>query len=174
MSILRSRVTQNYVNAQFVFYAAAIFVIGLAGLVWLLRGNSAANSFAAATGYLVPRTGRSSGSWSWSCLAPKCRSTQVVSRRMDPMGDAALTIGWLRAGSADNVIPDRAEAGGTLRVLQPHARALLLEATREVVEHTVEGPRLHRPGRGHRGGARRRERRGPGTDSPGAAAPGRA
>jgi amidohydrolase len=62
---------------------------------------------------------------------------QVVSRRMDPTGDAALTIGWLRAGSADNVIPDRAEAGGTLRVLQPDARAPLLEATREVVEHTA-------------------------------------
>jgi glutamate:GABA antiporter len=46
MSLLRFRVTQNYVNVQFVFYAAAIFVIGLAGVVWLLRGNSAANSFA--------------------------------------------------------------------------------------------------------------------------------
>jgi metal-dependent amidase/aminoacylase/carboxypeptidase family protein len=62
---------------------------------------------------------------------------QVVSRRMDPMGDAALTVGWLRAGSADNVIPDRAEAGGTLRVLQPGARAPLLKAVREVVEHTA-------------------------------------
>jgi amidohydrolase len=62
---------------------------------------------------------------------------QVVSRRMDPMGDAALTVGWLRAGSADNVIPDRAEAGGTLRVLQPDARAPLLDAVREVVEHTA-------------------------------------
>jgi amidohydrolase len=62
---------------------------------------------------------------------------QVVSRRMDPMTDAALTLGWLRAGSADNVIPDRAEAGGTLRVLQPDARAPLLKAAREVVEHTA-------------------------------------
>jgi amidohydrolase len=62
---------------------------------------------------------------------------QVVSRRMNPTDDAALTVGWLRAGSADNVIPDRAEAGGTLRVLQPDARAPLLNATREVVEHTA-------------------------------------
>jgi glutamate:GABA antiporter len=46
MSILRFRVTQNYVNVQFVFYAAAIFVIGLAGVAWLLRGHAAANSFA--------------------------------------------------------------------------------------------------------------------------------
>ena len=62
---------------------------------------------------------------------------QVVSRRMDPTDEAALTVGWLRAGSADNVIPDRAEAGGTLRVLQPDARATLLDAVRQVVEHTA-------------------------------------
>jgi glutamate:GABA antiporter len=47
MSLLRMRVTQSYANLQFVFYAAAIFVMGLAGLVWLLGGNEAANSFAA-------------------------------------------------------------------------------------------------------------------------------
>jgi amidohydrolase len=63
---------------------------------------------------------------------------QVVSRRANPMVDAALTVGWLRGGSADNVIPDRAEAGGTLRVLQPDARTPLLEATREVAEHTAK------------------------------------
>jgi amidohydrolase len=37
---------------------------------------------------------------------------QVVSRRMDPMSDAALTVGWLWAGSADNVIPDRPRRAG--------------------------------------------------------------
>ncbi|HZB04759.1 MAG TPA: amino acid permease, partial [Actinomycetota bacterium] len=47
MSLLRLRVTQTYANIQFVFYAAAIFVMGLAGLVWLLSGNEPANSFAA-------------------------------------------------------------------------------------------------------------------------------
>lgn len=47
MSLLRMRLTQNYVNLQFIFYGAAIFVMGLAGLVWLWKGNPAANSFAA-------------------------------------------------------------------------------------------------------------------------------
>jgi amino acid transporter len=47
MSLLRMRLTQNYVNVQFFFYAAAIFLIGLAGVVWLAKGNPAANSFAA-------------------------------------------------------------------------------------------------------------------------------
>jgi amino acid transporter len=48
MSLLRMRLTQNYVNIQFFFYAAAIFLIGLAGVVWLAKGNPSANSFAAA------------------------------------------------------------------------------------------------------------------------------
>jgi glutamate:GABA antiporter len=47
MSLLRMRLTQNYVNIQFFFYAAAIFLMGLAGIVWLAKGNDPANSFAA-------------------------------------------------------------------------------------------------------------------------------
>ncbi|HXF72930.1 MAG TPA: APC family permease [Actinomycetota bacterium] len=47
LSVLRQRVSQNYVNFQFVFYAAAIFVMGLAGLVWLWRGNPSATPFTA-------------------------------------------------------------------------------------------------------------------------------
>ena len=47
MSLLRMRLTQNYVNIQFFFYAAAIFLMGLAGVVWLAKGNDPANSFAA-------------------------------------------------------------------------------------------------------------------------------
>ena len=46
ISILRMRLTQNYVNFQFIFYTAAIFLMGLAGLAWLWKGNPAANSFA--------------------------------------------------------------------------------------------------------------------------------
>jgi amino acid transporter len=45
MSLLRMRLTQNYVNVQFFFYAAAIFLIGLAGVVWLLKGNPSATDF---------------------------------------------------------------------------------------------------------------------------------
>jgi len=48
MSLLKMRVTQNYVNVQFFFYATAIFLIGLAGVVWLLKGHASPNSFAAA------------------------------------------------------------------------------------------------------------------------------
>lgn len=45
MSYLKMRVTQNYVNVQFFAYAAAIFLIGFAGVVWLLKGHPSATSF---------------------------------------------------------------------------------------------------------------------------------
>jgi amino acid transporter len=46
LSVQRFRLTQNYVNFQFFFYAVAILLMGLAGVVWLAKGNAAANSFA--------------------------------------------------------------------------------------------------------------------------------
>jgi glutamate:GABA antiporter len=48
MSLLRMRVTQSYANLQFFFYGTAIFLMGLAGVIWLLGGNESANSFASA------------------------------------------------------------------------------------------------------------------------------
>src|SRR5919198_2611582 len=45
MSMLRLRVTQSYANLVVFFYGAAIFVIGLAGVLWLVGGNDSANSF---------------------------------------------------------------------------------------------------------------------------------
>jgi len=45
LSLLRMRLTQNYVNVQFFAYATAIVLIGLAGVVWLLKGNPSATSF---------------------------------------------------------------------------------------------------------------------------------
>lgn len=61
----------------------------------------------------------------------------LVSRRLDPMHPGVLSIGWLRAGSAENVIPGTAEAGGTLRVLDPEDRGQLLDTAREIVESTA-------------------------------------
>jgi glutamate:GABA antiporter len=45
MSVLRQRISQNYVNFQFFFYAGALFLMSIAGLVWLFRGNSTQNDF---------------------------------------------------------------------------------------------------------------------------------
>ena len=61
----------------------------------------------------------------------------LVSRRTDPMHAAVFSVGWLRAGTAENVIPGVAEAGGTLRALHPGDREPLREAAREVVAYTA-------------------------------------
>ena len=51
MSLLRMRITQGYVNVQFFAYAVAIFLIGLSGVVWLLKGHPSATDFTSATGW---------------------------------------------------------------------------------------------------------------------------
>jgi amidohydrolase len=61
----------------------------------------------------------------------------LVSRRLNPMHAAVFSVGWVRAGTAENVIPDAAEAGGTLRVLNPEDRLPLREMACEIVEHTA-------------------------------------
>jgi amidohydrolase len=61
----------------------------------------------------------------------------LVSRRLDPMRPGVFSVGWTRAGSAENVIPDVAEAGGTLRALEPEDRQPLREAALEIVEATA-------------------------------------
>src|ERR687884_153629 len=44
MALMRLRMTQNYVNWAVVAYGAAIFVIGLSGILWLIGAGSAATS----------------------------------------------------------------------------------------------------------------------------------
>jgi glutamate:GABA antiporter len=48
------RVTQNYVNVQFWAYVVVIFVIGLSGVIWLMKGNPSATDFS--TGWNPFRT----------------------------------------------------------------------------------------------------------------------
>src|SRR5207302_11498200 len=47
LSILRFRVTQNFVNIIFVAYGGAILLIGLAGVLWLLSGHAPQSNFSA-------------------------------------------------------------------------------------------------------------------------------
>ena len=66
----------------------------------------------------------------------------VVSRRLDPATAGVLTIGTLHAGTASNVIPDRAILGGTLRAIDPRTRALLQEELRRVSAGVAAAHRL--------------------------------
>jgi glutamate:GABA antiporter len=46
LGTLRFRLTQNYVNVQFVLYSACLILVGVSGIVWLAKGHPSANSFA--------------------------------------------------------------------------------------------------------------------------------
>jgi amidohydrolase len=61
----------------------------------------------------------------------------IISRRVDPLRNAVLTVTILEAGSATNVIPEIARAAGTLRALHPDDRVLLREELLSVVEHVA-------------------------------------
>jgi len=61
----------------------------------------------------------------------------LVSRRVDPLRSAVVTVGTLEAGSADNVIPEHARAGGTLRALHPDDRVELRRALGTLAEHVA-------------------------------------
>ncbi len=61
MSMLRLRMTQSYANVAVVFYGGAIFVIGLAGILWLIgSGHSATGGWGTASSW-----GIHSSQWTW-------------------------------------------------------------------------------------------------------------
>jgi hippurate hydrolase len=61
----------------------------------------------------------------------------VVSRNIDPLDSAVVSICQFNAGSADNVIPQTARLSGTARSLSPEVQDLLETRVREVVEGTA-------------------------------------
>src|SRR4030088_2752303 len=61
----------------------------------------------------------------------------VVSRNVDPLQAAVVSICMFQAGSTDNVIPQTARLRGTARSLSPDVRDLLEKRLHEVVEGTA-------------------------------------
>jgi hippurate hydrolase len=60
----------------------------------------------------------------------------IVARRLNPATPGVVSIGMVQAGSAPNVIPDRARLSGTVRAVEPQSRGMMLSeverVTREV------------------------------------------
>jgi hippurate hydrolase len=75
----------------------------------------------------------------------------IVARNVDPLDAAVISICQFNAGSANNVIPQTAKLGGTLRALRPEVREMLARRVREVAEGVAQlsGATIdveHRPG----------------------------
>ena len=64
----------------------------------------------------------------------------IVSRNVDPLHAAVISICMFHAGNADNVIPQTAQLNGTARSLTPAVQDLLERRLKEVVEGVA---RLH-------------------------------
>src|SRR6202000_811636 len=63
---------------------------------------------------------------------------QIVSRNVDPLESAVISIGEFHAGNARNVIPQTAELRGTVRTLTPKVRELIAKRVREVVQGVAQ------------------------------------
>lgn len=66
----------------------------------------------------------------------------IVTRRVPPDQPAVVTVGVIEAGTAHNVIPDRAVLKGTLRSLDSEVRELLADEVRHVAESVATACRL--------------------------------
>ena len=61
----------------------------------------------------------------------------IVSRNVDPLGSAVISITQFNAGTADNIIPQTAKLRGTARSLSAEVRDLVEKRLHEVVEGTA-------------------------------------
>ncbi len=59
---------------------------------------------------------------------------ELIAREVPASEEAVLTIGSFNAGSAPNVIPERAVLEGTLRTFKPKLREMLIQRIHEVVD----------------------------------------
>ena len=66
----------------------------------------------------------------------------IVSRRLDPSRSAVVTVGTINAGSASNVIPDRATMTGTLRATDADTRRILHDEVRRMADAVAAAHRL--------------------------------
>lgn len=62
---------------------------------------------------------------------------QIAARRIDPVVGAVCMVNQLRAGSANNVVPDVASAGGTVRTMRAEDRVTAHAAIEQIVAHTA-------------------------------------
>jgi amidohydrolase len=66
----------------------------------------------------------------------------IVARRLNPATSAVVTIGTVHAGTATNIIPERAVITGTLRAVDPATRKLLREEVERIATATASTYRL--------------------------------
>lgn len=64
---------------------------------------------------------------------------QIVSRRVDPLKSAVVTVGTIQGGQAFNVIPQSIKITGTVRTFDAEVRDLIEESIGQLTKSTCEG-----------------------------------
>lgn len=62
----------------------------------------------------------------------------IVSRNVNPLEEAVLSIGKFNSGTANNVIAERCRLSGTVRTFTPQLRAFMRRRLEEIVKHACE------------------------------------
>jgi amidohydrolase len=62
----------------------------------------------------------------------------IISRRTDPMETAVLSIGYIRGGEAENIIPDHMEAKGMVRTFNEQLRKDIRTEIENILRGTTE------------------------------------
>lgn len=61
----------------------------------------------------------------------------IVSRNINPLDSAVISLGTIHGGTRNNVIPDKVELTGTVRTFAPEVRNNIEEKIRRIVENTA-------------------------------------
>ena len=69
----------------------------------------------------------------------------IVSREVKPGEAAVVTVGYIHAGTKNNIIPDHAEMGLTVRTYDPEVRKQVLAAIARIVKGEAEAAGVQRP-----------------------------
>lgn len=69
----------------------------------------------------------------------------IVSREVTPGQPAVVTVGYIHAGTKNNIIPDEAELGLTVRTFDPEVRKQVLAAIARIVKGETEAAGVQRP-----------------------------
>lgn len=64
---------------------------------------------------------------------------QIVSRRVDPLKTAVLTVGTFESGQTFNIIADSAKLTGTVRTFDPEVQELIIEEMKKIIKGTCTG-----------------------------------
>jgi amidohydrolase len=63
----------------------------------------------------------------------------IVARRLNPATPGVVSVGSIHAGTAPNVIPERAQLTGTVRAVDPVSRELMLSEVKRISETVASG-----------------------------------